>query len=578
MPQDSLCSGAARALGLKKLESLVAAAIARSDWWAVARWQSLTAEIANREAPQLEYVTATMPYFKAALDALGKLRQAQQSVTTEEAARWDNLEMHSLARVLSVFNIDDSRFHPSVDRLVKTPTLQSYPEKVMMLSTSKQMVLVFLEDSGDATSRVSAALSDMSVAGAEALLHHPDPQIAVRCIDGMALGLAAFGQNVTSPRWRWAAFGPHGEALRTAVGDAGVGAGIIIDPRRAYRYDTLHPDILKGNGCDWSLCYSSFSDLLAIRWGAISSASRWMRTVMEHVAQVHQLPAAEFVAESVNVFHVYWSWEQFCELIGDKDPLMAVHRAAGINFHNAADFAHMLNLPTVTRAVGDTTLLPRIWSGDHCCWLLRLCCVLMDPTAISAEELLSLLPTVDAALPLIKTQAGHCCIHIWGGHFANFFLVAARTLEKLGCFEQALPYAARACCGDLALGGTKAIATHILGHLCSGRCQVALLLGGGGSELCEAAEREFEAAAMAAAKFGMWLFEVIALGCCVKLHAQDNRQGVSGGGRGAEQDSWRRLKVAIERLFGGAALSAERLAELGPVLPELDLRLLFSVR
>lgn len=168
VPQDSLCVGAARALGLSRLLKLVASAESRADWWGVARWQSLAAEIARIEAPAgLISSAAALPHERAALDALSELRvgtltsemRAGSSTATagDAPAGVDNIEMHALSAVLKQFLPEDSRFHPRVARLLETPTLQRYPEHVIGLSLSMNFSRMFDKDSVSAAAGLAGA-------------------------------------------------------------------------------------------------------------------------------------------------------------------------------------------------------------------------------------------------------------------------------------------------------------------------------------------------------------------------------------------------------------------------------------
>lgn len=202
---------------------------------------------------------------------------------------------------------------------------------------------------------------------------------------------------------------------------------------------------------------------------------------------------------------------------------------------------------------------PHVWSAEHLRWLNRLSCVLVSPEVTTAEEVLSQLPSVDELVPMIQTTEGHVIIHLVGLHCANLFLVVARALEKLGCHEQALPYAQRAADPDFTVGGTAAYTTQIVALRVQGRCVAAL-------GRPEEAARYFEASAAVAATGGMRLLEVIAL-AELKLLVLDKRPESSAGEEGS-----RRVKAAIERLLDGGGSSAAEVAELAPALPKgLDL-------
>jgi tetratricopeptide (TPR) repeat protein len=133
---------------------------------------------------------------------------------------------------------------------------------------------------------------------------------------------------------------------------------------------------------------------------------------------------------------------------------------------------------------------------------------------------------------------------------SNQFVLAGKACEKLGLYEQALPYAeAAATCTDTTKGGCTVPATYYYGFHTKGRCLAAL------GKMAEA-EAAFESSLASVVGLGLFLLEVLALADLKALVLDKD-------GRAAEGSS--RLKVAIHTLMGKTA-AADQLAELQDAL------------
>jgi len=163
--------------------------------------------------------------------------------------------------------------------------------------------------------------------------------------------------------------------------------------------------------------------------------------------------------------------------------------------------------------------------------------MLSDDHGVSAEELAETLPSLEDMIPMVNAGLAQSYSHLLNED-CNLFVLAGRACEKLGLYEQALPYAeAAATCTDITKGGCTVPATFCLGFRTKGRCLAAL------GKMAEA-EAAFESSVASVAGTGLFLLEVLAL-ADLKVFVLDK------DGRAAEGSS--RLKVAIHTLMGKSA-------------------------
>jgi tetratricopeptide (TPR) repeat protein len=187
-----------------------------------------------------------------------------------------------------------------------------------------------------------------------------------------------------------------------------------------------------------------------------------------------------------------------------------------------------------------------IWASEAFSWTIKLNCIMLsDDHGVSAEELAETLPSLEDMIPMVKAGLAHSWAHILNADI-NTFVQAGQACEKLGLYEQALPFAeAAATCTDLTKGGCTVPATFCLGFRTKGRCLAAL------GKMAEA-EAAFESSVASVAGFGLFLLEVLTLADLKALVLDKD-------GRAAEGSS--RLKVAIHTLMGKSA-AADQLAAL----------------
>ena len=178
-----------------------------------------------------------------------------------------------------------------------------------------------------------------------------------------------------------------------------------------------------------------------------------------------------------------------------------------------------------------------VFTSETASWMIKLSYIMLsDDHGVSAEELAETLPSLEAMIPMVNAGLAQSYMNLVNED-ADLIVLAGKACEKLGLYEQALPYAEAATCTDLTKGGCTVPATFCLGFRTKGRCLAAL------GKMAEA-EAAFESSLASVVGTGLFLLEVLAL-ADLKVFVLDK------DGRAAEGSS--RLKVAIHTLMGKSA-------------------------
>jgi tetratricopeptide (TPR) repeat protein len=163
--------------------------------------------------------------------------------------------------------------------------------------------------------------------------------------------------------------------------------------------------------------------------------------------------------------------------------------------------------------------------------------MISDDHGVSAAELAEMLPSLEDVIQKFNAGLAHCYMSIFNWDCSGFLLVG-QACEKLGLYEQALPYAEMAAtCRDITKGGCHVPATHCLGYRTKGRCLAAL------GKMAEA-EEAFESSLASVAGLGLFLNEVLTLTDLKVLVLAKDGRAVEGSSR---------LKDAIHTLMGKSA-------------------------
>ena len=197
------------------------------------------------------------------------------------------------------------------------------------------------------------------------------------------------------------------------------------------------------------------------------------------------------------------------------------------------------------RKRGDTTKDGAPTSVEMVCWLAKcgwyLCAA--EP-GVSAAEVAAALPSIDEIIEMNPMVAVNflsnfdCC---------NLLVNMSCVWEKIGRHEDALRYATVALENDVAHSGTVNPSVRVLAHMVQGRAHAAL-------GRAQAAAGAFEAAVELADKYGLWLYQALALKD-LKLCVLDQ---LGHGEHGS-----RRLGAALRLLVGPAEM-------LTPMMDGLD--------
>ena len=312
-----------------------------------------------------------------------------------------------------------------------------------------------------------------------------------------------------------------------------------------------HPTLIAMAWSDFIVWSVAHSVPLAVHWGDMSFAC----ANLDRVLAVLRGPVLKQEQLTQDLVGLVAHGSYYAAMFAHHCNLSTEHRVRVAAFMNDFNFSwHSVDATmdaaaeswSGVRKRGDSSKdTGAICSVEMVCWLAKcgwyLCAT--EP-GVSAAEVAAALPSIEEIIDMNPWVHMNIC-HNYDG--CNLLVNMSCVWEKIGRHEDALRYATAALENDVAHSGTVNPSVRTLAHMVQGRAHAAL-------GRAQAAADAFEAAVELADKYGLWLYQALALKD-LKLCVLDR---LGHGEHGS-----RRLGAALRLLVGPAEM-------LTPVMDGLD--------